>query len=55
MVRKFKLAREDERWCVLIDEIEFVQLARVCKTRNTSLYEKLKSHYEKLLDEKFPE
>lgn len=40
---------------VWFEEQEFLQIVKVCKTRNTRVYKKMKESYEYLFKDKFPE
>lgn len=55
MVRRLRLMTEDMKEGVWIEENEFLQIAKVCKTRNTSMFKKLKEDYAYLFKDKFPE
>lgn len=53
MVKKYKLINNEETKGVWINEIEFIELIKVCKTRNVTLYNKLIEWYEYLEEHSF--
>lgn len=55
MVRELEVINKETRRGTTITELDFLKIARVCKTRNNEMYIKFKSDYEHLFNEKYPE
>jgi hypothetical protein len=55
MASKYKLLSDDEKNGVWWNEIDYINLIKICQVRNTKLYKKLISDYEYLEGKKFDE
>lgn len=53
MVKKYKLINSEETKGVWVNEIELINLIKVCKNRNITMYNKLIEWYEYLEGKSF--